>query len=280
MVPKKMWNTLLSHHVHVIACGDNEQLPPINKDADNHVLDTPHIFLDEVMRQAQESEIVRLSMFIREGNNIEDYIPNEEEVKIFNTNELSQGMLFWADQILCAKNKTRHAINTAVRQFKGYKDRKPQIGDKIIGLDNHWDYLSNSMEYSLTNGSIGYIKNFSLIKVEVPEKICKHPIDYMITDIRLDNGDSFSNVPINYHDLMYKTPLLNQDQEYLMFKQKDIPPLYNFNYGYAITTWKAQGSEWDNVLTFIESFPEEEELRRRYLYTTITRAKKKLVLIK
>jgi len=46
-------------------------LPPVpdgNEDPDNHVLDHPHIFLDEIMRQAQESEIIRLSMHVREGN--------------------------------------------------------------------------------------------------------------------------------------------------------------------------------------------------------------------
>ena len=39
----------------------------IEKNENNHVLDKPHIFLDEIMRQAQDSEIIRLSMWVREG---------------------------------------------------------------------------------------------------------------------------------------------------------------------------------------------------------------------
>ena len=39
-------------------CGDPGQLPPINKDEDNHLLDNPHIFLDENMRQEAENEII------------------------------------------------------------------------------------------------------------------------------------------------------------------------------------------------------------------------------
>ena len=70
MLPIDMWQLLLKHHIPIICCGDPAQLPPINPDTDNHVLDSPHIFLDEIMRQAAESEIIRLSMHVREGNSI------------------------------------------------------------------------------------------------------------------------------------------------------------------------------------------------------------------
>lgn len=65
MLPKPLWDLLLRHKVHIIALGDPEQLPPIEED--NGILANPHIFLDEIMRQAQESEIIRLSMHVREG---------------------------------------------------------------------------------------------------------------------------------------------------------------------------------------------------------------------
>ena len=52
MLPRNMWNLLMSHHVYIIAMGDPGQLPPINENEDNHVLDKPHVFLDEIMRQA------------------------------------------------------------------------------------------------------------------------------------------------------------------------------------------------------------------------------------
>ena len=71
MLPCNMWDLLLSHHIHVIACGDPEQLPPVKPSLHKlDILDHPHIFLDEVMRQAQDSEIIRLSMNIRAGNPI------------------------------------------------------------------------------------------------------------------------------------------------------------------------------------------------------------------
>lgn len=48
MLPKPMWALLLSHKIYVIACGDPGQLPPIGEE--NGILDSPHIFLDEIMR--------------------------------------------------------------------------------------------------------------------------------------------------------------------------------------------------------------------------------------
>ena len=68
-----MWNLLISHGIYVIALGDPGQLPPVSKDDDNQVLDYPHVFLDEIMRQAQESEIIRLSMHIRDGKPLEEF---------------------------------------------------------------------------------------------------------------------------------------------------------------------------------------------------------------
>ena len=55
MAPKSIINMLFRHNVYVICLGDPFQLPPVEKEEDNHLLDSPHIFLDEIMRQAQES---------------------------------------------------------------------------------------------------------------------------------------------------------------------------------------------------------------------------------
>ena len=42
--------------------------------------------------------------------------------------------------------------------------------------------------------------------------------------------------------------------------------LDEFDYGYALTVHKAQGSQWDDVLLFDESFAFREH-RARWLYT-------------
>ena len=62
-------------------------------------------------------------------------------------------------------------------------------------------------------------------------------------------------------------------------KYKDMVP-EELTYGYALTFWKAQGSEWDKVLVVEEKFPFAKEEHARWLYTCATRASEKLVLVK
>ena len=51
-----------------------------------------------------------------------------------------------------------------------------------------------------------------------------------------------------------------------------------FDYGYVLTVHKSQGSQWDDVVLFDESFAFPDS-RERWLYTGITRAAKKLTLV-
>ena len=63
------------------------------------------------------------------------------------------------------------------------------------------------------------------------------------------------------------------------FKSVADEPICRFEFAYAVTCHKAQGSEFDFVIIFDESWAFEEE-RHRWLYTAITRAKEKLLIIR
>lgn len=53
-----------------------------------------------------------------------------------------------------------------------------------------------------------------------------------------------------------------------------------FDFGYASTVHKAQGSEWDSVLFYDDhSLKMSEAEYRRWLYTGITRAKNELCIL-
>ena len=280
MLPKQMWDLLLSHGVYILACGDPGQLPPIDPQTNNHILDKPHIFLDEVMRQAQDSEIIRLSMWIRENKSLNSFPCSKEQVQLFNLNEISIGMFNWADQILCATNEKRIAINDIVRKSKGFGE-EPELGDKIISLKNHWSVSSSSGGLALTNGSIGTIQKITKQQMFLPIHIYDRSVPVLNTDISLEdnNEDGFNDILIDYKCLTTGTPTLTPHQIFLMKKREIMPP-YDFAYAYAITTHKAQGSEWDKVLVFEEKFPFNPEDHKRWLYTACTRASKKLVIIK
>ena len=51
-----------------------------------------------------------------------------------------------------------------------------------------------------------------------------------------------------------------------------------FDFGYALTVHKAQGSQWDDVVLFDESWAFREN-RERWLYTGVTRAAKRLTVV-
>ena len=280
MLPRPMWELLLTHNTYILATGDPGQLPPVNPDDDNHVLDKPHVFLDEIMRQAQDSEIIRLSMHIREGKPLSTFECAGEQVQIFDKSQIVSGMYDWADQVLCATNIQRNKINNFVREQKGFGP-EPAIGDKIISLRNHWDFASSSGDWALTNGSIGTIEYMTERPIWVPKYIYDKPIPYLFTDVSLDDGDKFNSIPIDYNSLKKGEMTLNPKQMYLLNKQKNLLDApYEFAYAYAITVHKSQGSEWNRVLLFEEWFPNAIEEHKKWLYTGCTRASEKLVIIK
>lgn len=233
------------------------------------------------MRQAQDSEIIRLSMWVREGKPLTQFPCQSEQVKLLNPNEVNTGVYNWPDQILCATNAKRNGINSFIRQSKGYGE-EPCEGDKIISLHNHWDYFSQSGNWALTNGSIGTITRFQKENFLIPRYIHDKPLSILFTDIQLEDNDNFIALPIDYNGLITGTPTLTPRQQYQLKTNKRNPlePPFDFAYAYAITVWKAQGSEWNKVLGFEEAFPFDAETKNKYLYTLITRAKEKLVIVK
>ena len=270
MLPKEMWNLLLSHRAYILALGDPGQLPPIGED--NGILTNPHVFLDEIMRQAQESEIIRLSMSVREGRPLELYKGNE--VQIIDKKELVSGMFTWADQVLVAKNETRRNINQLMRGYiHGVGDTKPVEGDKVICLKNDWAN-PNAMGDVMVNGSIGTIHNFefdsSVHPLLQPGLILNFKPNYAET-----HNDVFNDLLVDYRLLLKGESTVNKNN-FNIFKR--IPRPKELDYAYAITCHKSQGSEYDKVLVLEEWLKGGDHAR--WLYTAATRAKEKLVIVR
>lgn len=282
MVPNDLLKRLSSYNKHVICLGDPCQLPPVSKDEDNHLLDNPHIFLDEIMRQEQDSEIIKLTMDIRAGMQLNTF--KGKEVQVLEREEFNPSMLLWADQVICATNSTRIALNNAMRDLLG-KEGDPQEGEKIICLKNNWDIVSDN-DNALVNGTVGYLKNPFNTFLKIPSKFTG---DGKTKELKLTCGEFISDTNESYGEIsMDKNWFINGESgldwktAYKMgkdWKFKEVIP-EQFTYGYAITGWKAQGSEWDKVLVIEEGFPYDKEEHKKFLYTCATRAASKLVIIK
>lgn len=237
------------------------------------VLDHPHIFLDEITRQEAESEIVQLSMRIRNGEYIEPFKGNT--VQVLSMRDLTKGMYLWADQVIAGKNDTRRSINSEMRELIMDADNpEPIVGDKVICLRNNWDIISFHGD-ALVNGMTGRISN---IKIKNFYKLFTYYYrPFFSFNFMLDDGDNFEEIVADYQLLTTGEPTVNREN------WKTIPRPFKpneFDYGYCITCWKAQGDEFNKVLFLAERVGNMgSEEYQKYLYTGVTRAREKLVLI-
>ena len=278
MVPQSMIEQLFKYSIYLLALGDPFQLPPIQKDDVNTLLNKPHVFLDEIMRQAQESEIIRVSMDIREGKDLS--LLDGKEVKIFDNSQFTEDMLLWADQVLVATNQTRINLNNTMRRLLG-REGGPQDGDKVICLKNEWDILADN-EDPLVNGTIGFLKDSYSTYVNFPRFLGGHHFDVLQSDFVSDGGALFRDINMDQKMIMTGEKCCDWKTAYtigrnLNHKHK-LPK--EFTYGYAVTCHKAQGSQWEKVLIVEEKFPFDKTEHARWLYTALTRAEEKAVIIR
>ena len=266
MLPEEMWKLLLSHKVHVLALGDSGQLPPV--EGNSSILDNPHIMLTEVVRQAQENPIIRLSMDIRDGKWLEYGGPKECRIMPFE--KVTKGLLLGADQVLCGKNVTRHSLNEQMRKMRFGDEYSPSPinGDKVICLKNQWEALGSNKE-PLVNGCVGVINNIRLKDTQLyqPE---------MTADFTSDNDGFYGSIKMDYKIFTEKETTINKTN-WMMYPK--MLRAYEFDYAQAITVHKFQGSEAEKVVVFDEWLG-NVEYHTKWLYTAVTRASKMLVVIK
>ena len=282
MAPKSLMELLFRHRVYVICLGDPFQLPPIDKDEDNHLLDNPHVFLEEIMRQEEDSEIIQLTMKIRNQEPI-DYF-NGNEVKIIPYSDLNTGVLQWGDQILTATNAKRQAINNQMRALQG-RTGEPVDGDKIICLRNYWDDLSLNGD-ALINGTIGILQNSFQTWRKIPSFIQSdiRKFDVLVGDLVVpETNDVYQMTEMDRQMIITGEKCCDWRLSYKLGKLR---PKYGeiipkeFTYAYAITVHKSQGSEWPKVVVLEEKFPFDKVEHARWLYTACTRSSEKLVLVR
>lgn len=276
MVSDDVMYDLLQFGVKMIICGDNAQLPPV--EGLNTYLKEPDFTLRQIVRQQLDNPIIKLSQMAREGI----YIPYGrygDSVSVLNkrffTGEKRRHCLTTADQIICGINKTRTAINNEIRSMLN-RGPFPESGDKLICTLNNWEqFIDSDFRFNLVNGIIGTAYNpfydsstgigFMQFKVDFLDELCPEALPFdtgIFTDGRYiyKHGDYFASY--------------DEDGE-----PSGAYTLNRFEYGYCISCHKAQGSEFDNTVIFDESYAFKED-RNRWLYTAITRTKKKLLILR
>lgn len=245
MLSNAIREDILKTGKRVLYLGDPGQLPPVNGSNDI----TPDYFLTEVHRQALESPILAAATMVREQGIVPQHFKNE--FYYIPKEEASYETVFkHADQILVAYHKTRKTFNKRMRQIQGYDPNMPCIGERVV-------CLKNKHNIGIFNGSIGKITS----QPEMSE--LQHIMRF---DFREESWGEGADLEVEAY-----APLLCHGKEQDPTDPIGIP----FDYAYAITGHKSQGSEWDAVAIYNEPFfGKMAQQARQWVYTTITRARK------
>lgn len=289
MINEDMLRDLLSFNVKCLFSGDSAQLPPVNGTCP--LLAHPHYTMKEIVRQAEGNPIIQAATMARKGQRI-PYGNHGGKVCVIGRNALSleerKRLFLEADQIICGRNQTRIQLNEEIRRYKGIpeEDYLPTEGEKVICTLNDWEKpLDKDEIFHLVNGIIGKAENVQECVDNLA--IMDFTADFMQESVKVpfDTGIfSRGEYEHRYGHRAITLPngmVVSEDNFEMLRRYKSVfdEPVCRFEFAYAVTCHKAQGSEFDFVIVFDESWVFGEE-QARWLYTAITRAKEKLIIIR
>lgn len=257
MLTNQLYNDLLSGtRAKFLFLGDPGQLPAIG----TKLIIQPDYFLEEVHRQALDSSVLRAATYIRTQGRLPTDI-DDEEFCIRDKEQCDWRDYNGADQVIVGHNATRKTFNRKFREKLNMRHIErfglPVKGDKLI-------CLRNNSRLGIYNGTIGYCTQ---------DTTTTHYEDD-VGIITFSEDKEKEGFPISIY-----LPRILEDKipDYQDAKDRAYE---DFDYGYAITCHKSQGSEWDNVLVYHEGFGRGAEEKKQWLYTAVTRASKSCKIVR
>ncbi len=251
MVDEQLGQDLLSFGTPVLVLGDPGQLPPVSGGGffTEH---EPDFMLESIHRQARDNPIIDLAQMARQG----DAIPRGSygDSRVIGRADVEQAEVLAADQVLVGTNKTRRRYNQRLRDLKDFQGPLPASGDKLVAL-------RNDPAKGLLNGSLWQVRS--------APNTSKAFMNLLIMSD--DEGMERQTAKIKVLKAAFENP--EEELPWQMKRRYD-----DFDYGYALTVHKAQGSQWSDVYLFDESWAFREH-SSRWLYTAITRAADQLTIV-
>ena len=274
-------------------------------------LDIHSCELTEVVRQAEKSGILHNSTLIRKQIANDDMVlmPLFEldgfgDISRINGAELEEILnQEYSDKgseevvLICRTNKRANIFNNEIRNRILFRDDQLCTGDYLMVVKNNyfWSNEESGIGF-IANGDIAEIlrlRNFEELYgfrfatatlrfidyPEAPEIECKILLDTLVSESPSLTADEsrrlYEQVALDYADLPTKGD-----------RQKAIrnDPYYNalqVKFAYALTCHKTQGGQWDTAIIDQGFLPDDAIDREylRWLYTALTRAKKKVYLL-
>lgn len=247
MIDVRTLADMKSYGLPIVAFGDHAQLPPVGVDAGLMV--NPDHRLETIHRNA--GPIAAFANHLRTGGTPDTFDHPEKTGRVLVVQRacVDRATISRADQVICAFNNTRVAINRAVRKELKLPADIPTVGDKVI-------CLRNSHENAIYNGMTAWIA------------------EYEPTDDAREMWISERKDLTNARRIRIDPTAFNEAKRQSGKKRTGGIP---FDYGYAITAHKSQGDEWGNVIVFEEKSQHWEY--KRWAYTAATRAENCIVWV-
>lgn len=270
MIPRNIYDDLmnLAHNerVPVLFLGDIYQLPPVSDDGFN-LLNQLDFHLEYPVRQTLDNPIYALARNTRESNhlNITDSMNNIHTIPRHDVT-VSYLRNNPVDVILTGTNKERERMNMIARAALNRTSESLMHAEPLICLRNGFVSKGDVNEGDF-NGA--RLTNGTVFGVEMIKSFSDHLEATLCSDFyQMDDGRSYRvliDFPLDF--------LHNPERG-----TKDCDKVWTwFDFGYALSVWKAQGSEYDKVL-FVDEDVSWFVDRKKFRYTAITRAKKELLI--
>jgi len=256
----------LTNNIKLVLVGDYNQLPSVGpgqvlKDLiDSEIIDTIH--LDLLYRQDENSYINALAHEIKNNDLSENYLETKSDYTFLQ----------------CSSESLKNNLKKLCKQIieKGYNYKRVQLMAPMYHGENGIDNLNYELQ-SIFNPKDDSKKeiNFGDVIYRENDKILQL---VNMPDENIYNGDIgvIKNIIYSGTSKSGKNEIhIDFDGNLVKFTPKDFA---KFKHGYIISIHKSQGSEFEMVVMPIcNSY--KRMLYRKLVYTGITRAKKKLILL-
>ncbi|MEH6407217.1 MAG: AAA family ATPase [Leeuwenhoekiella sp.] len=308
------------HKCKLLLIGDHAQLPPVKMDLspalDARLLsmqfnkEVQEIELDEVMRQAETSGILKNATRIREFLADELY----EDFKFDLSEQTDVERLIEGHDILDAindsyslygnegtafivrSNKRANLYNQQIRERILYKEEEVSPGDYLMVVKNNYFWLDIQSDAGfIANGDIIEILEIFSIKelygfrfAEVKVQMTDYPNLKPFETVLLLDTLTTETPSLSYEEgnKLYQEVMLDYAEEnskykkFLKVKSNKYFNALQVKFSYAITCHKSQGGQWETIFIEQPYLPNGmDKDYMRWLYTAVTRARKKLYLI-
>ena len=306
-------------HCKLVLIGDTAQLPPVklalspaldeDKLAYHYNKTVSLIELDEVMRQHRSSGILSNATLLREcldSGGVADFkfdVTYTDIVRLEDSYDIQDAITSAYDAdgvedtaIIVRSNKRANQYNQQIRTKIRDLESEISVGDHVMAVKNNYFWMKDTSEVSfIANGDtfevmelFGTKELYGFRFAEVKIRMIDYPAQPPFETVLLLDTLIAESPSLSYEDANKLYLEVSKDYPHVRSKYKKLLEVKNNKYfnalqvkfSYAMTCHKSQGGQWDTVFIEQPYLPEGQNHEYlRWLYTAVTRAKKKLYLL-